>query len=118
MATKDYNLGTLQGISGYIPTSAEDTYLKLTKIVSNVLGFLTVLAGLYFLLYFVMGGINWIASGGEKDKIEKAKHQMTNAAIGLIVVVAAYGIAFIIGRVLGIEILKPALELQKLIPTP
>jgi cytochrome bd-type quinol oxidase subunit 2 len=79
-----------------------------TDIFSNAFGVFTLVAGLMFILYFILGGISWITSGGERDKIEKAKQQMTNAVIGLIIMVAAYGIAFIVGKVLGINILDPS----------
>ncbi|HUW21519.1 MAG TPA: hypothetical protein VMW41_02505, partial [Candidatus Bathyarchaeia archaeon] len=61
-----------------------------------------------FVLYFLLGGLQWVTSSGEADKVEKAKKEMTNAAIGMIIVVAAYGIIFVVGRVLGMEILNPA----------
>lgn len=103
------SLGSLKPLpSSYDPgetiTTASNT---LTDIFSNTFGVLTIVAGLMFILYFVLGGISWLTSGGERDKIEKAKHQMTNAVIGLIIVVAAYGIAFIVGKVLGVDILNP-----------
>jgi hypothetical protein len=41
---------------------------------------------------------------------------MTSAAIGMIAVVAAYAIAFIVGQVLGFQLLNPAEELQKIVP--
>ena len=79
----------------------------LTDIFSNTFGVFTLVAGLMFILYFVLGGISWLTSGGERDKIQKAQQQMTNAVIGLIIVVTAYGITFIVGKVLGINILNP-----------
>lgn len=116
---KEVEIGTIQGpTTGYQPggteTSAVDT---LTKIFSNGLGALTIFTGLMFILYFVMAGISWISSGGKQEQIEKAKKQMTNAAIGLIIVVAAYGIIYIIGKVLGIEILNPAKYILDLGPS-
>jgi hypothetical protein len=59
------------------------------------------------LLYFIFGAIIWISSHGQQEKIQKAKDQMKNAAIGLIIVVASYSISFIVGSVLGIDILRP-----------
>ncbi len=103
-------IGTIEGPqTGYQPGNSPETAAEtLTKILSNAFGALTIFAGLMFLLYFVLGGISWLNSGGKQDQIEKAKKQMTNAAIGLVIVVAAYGVAFIIGKVLGVEILNPA----------
>ncbi len=104
------SLGELKGLpGGYDPgTTQESAANMLTKIFSNTLGVLTIIGGLMFILYFVLGGIQWLTSSGDREGVEKAKHQMTNAVIGLIIVVASYSIAFIVGTVLGIEILTPA----------
>ncbi|PWU23750.1 hypothetical protein C5B42_01845 [Candidatus Cerribacteria bacterium 'Amazon FNV 2010 28 9'] len=89
---------------------------QLSHFLSSFLGFLTTLAGLMFLIYFIFAALEWITAGGEKGKIEHARQQMVNAALGLIIVIAAYGIAGIIGGVLGIDILSPARILQSLKP--
>jgi len=68
----------------------------------------TVVAGLSFILYFLLGGLNWITAGGDKGKIEKAKGMMTNGAIGMIVIAVSYAITYIVGKALGIDILNPA----------
>ncbi len=103
-------LGDIQPLpNSYDPgTDISTASQTFTDIFSNTFGVFTLVAGLMFILYFVLGGISWITSGGERDKIQKAQQQMTNAVIGLIIMVAAYGIAFIVGKVLGIDILNPA----------
>lgn len=111
-------LGSLEGLpGGFDPGESIDTAsTTLTKIFSNTFGVLTIVGGLMFILFFVLGGLSWLTSSGDREKVEKAKKQMTNAAIGLIIVVASYSIAFVIGRVLGVEILSPARYIQKLGP--
>ena len=61
---------------------------------------------------FILGGLSWITSSGEREKVEKAKKQMTSAAIGLIIVVASYSIAFIIGTVLLIMLIIDGVNVQ------
>jgi len=77
------------------------------NLLSNVLGVLTIVAGLSFMIYFLIGGLTWITAGGKSDKVEAAKDMMTNGAIGIIVVVISYSIVWIIGEALGIPILEP-----------
>lgn len=111
--------GKIDSLGGYSPDVAGGTgdgISNFTKFATNLFGFLTTLAGLMFLLYFVLGGLKWITAGGDKGKVEEAQKQMTNAAIGLIVVVAAYGIAMIIGGVLGLQILNPSKVLESITP--
>lgn len=87
-----------------------------TGFLSNFIGFLTTLAGLMFLMYFIFAGLSWVSSGGEKGKVESAKNQMTQAAIGLVVIIAAYGIVGVVGRVLGLDILNPVSIIKTLKP--
>lgn len=79
----------------------------LENILSNVLIVLTVVAGLSFIIWFLLGGLTWITAGGKSDKVEQAKNMMTNGAIGLIIVAVSYAIAWIVGAAVGIPILEP-----------
>lgn len=80
----------------------------ITAILSNALTVLTLVAGIVFVIQFVLGGLNWISSSGNPEKVQKAQNKMIYGVIGLIAVVAAYGVAFIVGKVLGFDILDPA----------
>lgn len=93
---------------GYQPGSGIDgSTSAIEKLISNVLVVLTVVAGITFTLYFLLGGLNWITAGGDKGKIDKAKGMMTNGAIGLIVITVSYAITWIVGKALGLDILNP-----------
>lgn len=88
--------------------------VPLQALFSVILGFFTIVGGLLFLLYFVMGALTWISAGGDKGKVEKARGQLVDAAVGLIVVIVAQFIAGIVGGVLGLDILNPVNSLSKL----
>lgn len=45
-----------------------------------------VVTGISLLIYLLWGTFDWIASGGEKEKIAKAQSKMTNAVIGILLV--------------------------------
>ena len=96
------------GIGKYQQGADLQTGSLLTDFLSSLITTLTVVASLAFAIYFIIGGLKWITSGGDKTKAEEAKTQMTQAAIGLIVVVVAYFIIGIISNVLGLNILDPA----------
>lgn len=113
------NLGDgINGIGVFMDRQKASTGAGLGRLVENIgstiFTFLTTLAGLAFLLYFVLGAIAWITSGGDAQKIEGAKNQMTSAAIGLIAVIAAYTVAGIVSMVLGIDILNPAAAINSI----
>lgn len=114
--------GQFQGFEGYTPTVVEagtpgDSGVKIADLISNVFGFLTIVAGLAFLIYFSMGGLTWITAGGDKGKIDEAKSRMTGGAIGMVIIVSAYAIAWIVGKALGVDFLDPAARFAELAPT-
>ncbi len=84
--------------------------------ISNLIGLLTAMAGLFFIFYFVMGGLNWVTAGGEKGKIEKAREQMFQGVVGLVIIAISYSVVGLIGSFVGIDILHPGQQILKLNP--
>jgi magnesium-transporting ATPase (P-type) len=106
-ATDNFSQGSL---------GREGALSNLETMISNGITALTVLAGIFFIFYFFMGAFFWISAGGDSGKVQKARDQMINATIGLIVVVAAYAVVGLIGTVVGLPILTPAATLRTIIP--
>lgn len=103
------DLGKIEPIPGSIGDTTQydgNSGTALEVIVSTIIGFLTVLSGLYFLIYFLLGAMSWITAGEDKTKLENARNKMTNAAIGLTIVVASFSIFYIVGKILGIDFLN------------
>jgi len=96
----------VSGTTRYVSDPANSPTM-LNTIFSQVVGFLTIAAGLSFLIYFIIGAISWITAGGDSKKVDTAKSFLTNGAIGMIIIVAAYSIIWIIGEVVGLKILNP-----------
>lgn len=65
---------------------------------------LTLIVGAIFsLLYLLWGAIDWIASGDDKESLEKAHKRMKNAFVGIIMLVIALSIfTLIAGNLLNI----------------
>ncbi len=63
-------------------------------------------AGVAMFFNLVIGGIQWISSGGDQKALDSARRRLTNAVVGLIIVVAAYAIALILEKVFGIRIVS------------
>lgn len=78
-----------------------------TQQLSNIVGLITILSGLFFVIYFLIAGFDWVQAGGDTGKIEKSKSKMVNGAIGLLVVIIGMGIVGIIGGVFGLDLLRP-----------
>ncbi len=55
------------------------------------------------LVYLLWGALEYITGGGEQERIEKARQKMTNAALGILIMVGALGLFTVVsGDVLGI----------------
>ncbi len=102
---QDITLGPISG-TGQFQTSNPET--QLGKFISTIINTITVIAGLAFILYFVIAGLKWITSSGDKARAEEAKTELTQTAIGLIIVAVSYFIVGIVGGVVGINILNPS----------
>jgi hypothetical protein len=104
------SIGTINGMGNFNPVESggdKVSAVQIDEIFSAVVTFLTIVAGLSFLIYFLIGGLNWVTAGGNEKKVDEAKSYMTNGAIGLITIIAAYSIVSIVGKVLGLDILNP-----------
>ena len=80
--------------------------LSLGAIVSGLLPFIFVGAGLLLLLFLVIGGFGLLTSRGDPKAVEAAKGRITFALAGFIVIFVSYWIMQIIGRVLGIQAIQ------------
>lgn len=118
LATTNPLHGTITGPSTrFLVTNSDSTgaAAPIEEFFSTLIGFFTILGGIFFLVYFISAAMNWIAAGNDKSKVEGAKTQMVNAAIGLSAIVMAQFIIGIVGNVLGLQILDPAAMLQRLL---
>ena len=59
------------------------------SVLSIILGFL----GIITILIILYGGLIWMTSFGNEDKIDQAKKLITSGIVGLVVVLASYAIA-------------------------
>lgn len=80
---------------------------NISLLISNIIGFITLIAGLAFIMYFMIGAINWITSAGDTTKTQKARTMIINALIGLIITVLAYPSALVVSRLLGVPLAEP-----------
>jgi len=81
------------------------TWINLSAqgIVSNLINLVLVVAFVVFLFLLLLGGIQWITSGGDKESLAKAKGKITSAIIGIIIVICAWAILSLIRSFFGLE---------------
>ncbi len=105
------SLGNITGVGTF--QSGANSQEQTGRFLSTVIGTMTTFGSLAFVIYFFVGAIKWITAGGDKNKVAEAQSQMTQGAIGLIAMVASYFIVGLVGNILGLDILNPIQQLQK-----
>jgi len=91
--------------------------ILLADIISNILGAMTIGAGIWFLFQAIIAGYNYLSAGGDKTKIEASGRRLTNSLIGIAIVVAAYGLIALLGTFLGVDFLNIADLIGIITPT-
>lgn len=72
--------------------------LGVGDIVSTLIGVVLSVLGIIFLVLIVVSGYQWMMAGGNEETIKSAKKRLTNAVIGLVIVLAAWAITVFIFR--------------------
>ncbi len=67
-------------------------------------------AGIVAFFFLLIGGVQWILAGGDKEGTEKARKRITNALIGLAIVLSAYALLFIMSSLFNIDLLNFTLK--------
>ncbi|HPT66142.1 MAG TPA: hypothetical protein PK257_02410 [Candidatus Woesebacteria bacterium] len=98
----DINLGTGKNLEAAYGNGGVST------LISIILKYSLMLAGIILLSLLIFGGITFIMNAGKGDskKADQGKSAITNAAIGFIIVLLAYTIIQIIGKITGVNILN------------
>ena len=77
----------------------------ISKLIGAAIQVALVISALLTFFFLIIGGIQWITSGGDKAAYEGARNRITAALIGLAIVAAAYAFMKLIGFFFGIDIL-------------
>ncbi len=85
-------------------------YVNITKLlpsnyVKTAIEILIGGAGVLSFLYLLLGGVQWITAGSDKDAVEKSRKKIINALIGLALVFSVYAILFVVRALFGIDLI-------------
>jgi hypothetical protein len=87
------------------PNSDVATIQSLVPLLSNIIAAISGFVGVVLFVMLVMGGFNFLLSGGDPKQLEKAKGTITSALIGLVVIICSYLILRTIETFTGLSIL-------------
>lgn len=63
---------------------------ELSPLIQGIIRIVFVVAVILTFLFLLWGGIQWITSGGDKEKYEEARNRITAALIGLAIIALAW----------------------------
>lgn len=75
------------------------------SIISKLLPYVYVLAGLGLLVMLIGGGIGLMTAGGDPGKTKASYGKITGALIGFLIVFISYFVAQLVEVILGVDIL-------------
>ncbi|MBI5404760.1 MAG: hypothetical protein HY976_00885 [Candidatus Kerfeldbacteria bacterium] len=79
---------TVENFGGQVGLGTADLKGTIVNIISWVLGIVSLVA----VVMIIIGGLQWMTSGGNEEKVEKAKKTISSAVVGIVIVILAWAI--------------------------
>jgi len=86
-----------------IQTTTATATTDFEKIISAILGVLTIIAVIYFVIQIILSGFKLISSKGDPKEFQAAQTKLIHNLIGLLIVVVAFGATAFLTQLLGIN---------------
>ncbi len=74
-----------------------------SQVIRAVLNLVLLLAVLLVFFFIISAAFEWITSGGDKGKTDKARQKIIAAIVGIIIVVSSYALLRVVARFLGFD---------------
>lgn len=109
--TSNSVIGTLQA-----PTSAITDLADIgPKFFTPIVYLIIVVAGIWSLLQFVLGGMAYITASGDAKKVQEGQNKIIHSLIGLAIIAASFALAALVGQIFfgsATFILNPTIQTQ------
>lgn len=85
---------------------------EINEVLTFIIRFFFIVAGLIALIYLLLGALAWITSGGNKESVDKAREKIQAALVGLILIFVVLALVAVIENIFfpgnsGLGITKP-----------
>ncbi len=97
LAQVNYHLDPIISPPPGTPTS------QIEKILSMVIGLLTVFGVLYFTFQIIFAGYSFMTTEGDQGKIKETRKKITESILGLAVIIIAVGLTALIATLFGLD---------------
>jgi hypothetical protein len=96
-------------IKTFLPTNYQEGS-GLALFIRNAVNAFFFAAGLAAFAFLLMGGFRYLTASGDTKATEAAMRMITNAVIGLAIIVATYGATRILATIFGVDIFHPVFK--------
>lgn len=93
---------TIPGFTKNSPTTNIEATTALEKYISQLIGVLTIVAVIYFVIQIILAGYTFISSTGDTKNMEAARKRLIDSVMGLFIVVVALGLGGLLATLLGL----------------
>jgi cbb3-type cytochrome oxidase subunit 3 len=94
MAASDFGIkGAAQGTSLIGTNQSVQANTTVPELIGKIVGFVLSFVGAIFFLLILYAGLLWMIAFGNGERVDKAKSIVEHAAVGLVIVLAAYAIS-------------------------
>lgn len=101
LAASDYGLGAaVNATQGSLPKTVGGAS-NLPELAAVIVNVALSLIGILFFILMLYAGILWMKAMGNTDEVSKSKEMITQAIIGLVIIMAAYAISNFVFTSLG-----------------
>ena len=85
----------------------------LPQFLTNFWSLAITIGSIALLFMLILGGIKYIMSQGDKQRVEESKDQILHAILGFVILMAIYAIIKVLETFFGMSILNPQLPVAK-----
>lgn len=114
-----YCYGEPIGVKLNVPVLGQATVYGFHEYLALAYKFLLPAMSLIAVVMVMVGGLEYVVSGGSAKRVDKAKHRITNALVGLVILMSAYAIAALLDpRLVNLMALRTPLLKQVIFLDP
>lgn len=75
----------------------------INSIIASAVSLVIAAAGVIFFAVLIIGGLRYLTAGGDEKAAQEARKTLTNAAVGLVIIVASFLISQLLFAVFGLS---------------
>ncbi len=92
-------LGSIQGSFGF--SSPLTTAQTPAQLATQIINLMLMFAGIVAVFFIIIGGYRYLTAGGNSEQVEAGRTSVTNAIIGVVIIILSYVIINVIVNLVG-----------------